>query len=198
MEQSFYFNQSPPSSQHKSWLPPYVQEALPGHALPSITYTDSLTIYKSNETIQIWHLNNAHTDGDSFINFKNANVIHTGDVFVTYGLPFIDGDNGGNIYGMISSLSKLIEVSNDSTKIIPGHGEISTRTDLVNYQNLLITLEERIRNGIMDGLSLEEIKELNPYRDLDIVTSQYFNLEQAYVNIKECMKSMNSPHSGTI
>jgi len=177
------------SENQSFWVPPYHQEAFPTYALPSTTFSDSLTIYKSNETIQICYLQNAHTDGDSFIKFKNANVIHTGDVFVTYGLPFIDGTNGGNLYCMISAVSRLIEFSNDSTKIIPGHGEISTRKDLMNYKELLITIEERIRSEIQNGLTLEEIKKQNPYRGLDIVTSQYFDLEQAYFNVKEYLDS---------
>ncbi len=177
------------------WVPPYKQEAFPDHALPTITFSDSLTVYKSNETIQLYHLKNAHTDGDVFVKFVNANVIHTGDIVMTFGLPFIDGDNGGNIYGMISALGKLIECSNDSTKIIPGHGEISTRNDLINYKELLSNVEERIRAGILNGLTLEEFIALDPFKGLDVGYNRYFNLEDAYLNVKEYLESSNSKHS---
>jgi cyclase len=76
------------------WIPPYTQEALPTHALPNVTFSDSLTIYKSNGIIQVYHLKNAHTDVDVYVRFKKANVIHTGDLVMTFGLPFIDGHNG--------------------------------------------------------------------------------------------------------
>ena len=86
-----------------------VQKAYPYEALPFITFSDSLTLNEPNEKIKIYHVKNAHTDGDSFIEFVNANVIHTGDVFVTYGFPFIDDKNGGDIYGMIDAIDMLIE-----------------------------------------------------------------------------------------
>lgn len=179
------------SNKQTFWVPPYTQEAYPEYALPDITFTDSLTIHKSNEVIQVCHLKNAHTDGDAFVKFKNANVIHTGDIVMTFGLPFIDGDNGGNIYGVISALGKIIECSNDSTKIIPGHGEISTRNDLIDYKTLLVTLEERIRDGILKGMTTEEIKELNPYSGLDVGFSKYFNLDDAILNVREYLEFGN-------
>ena len=68
-----------------------------------------------NEKIKVYHVKNPHTDGDSFIEFLNANIIHTGDVFVRYGFPYIDDNNGGNIYGMIEAIDMLINHANDST-----------------------------------------------------------------------------------
>lgn len=170
------------------WVPPNKQEALPAYALPNITFTDSLTIHKPNETIQIYHVKNAHSDGDVFVKFKNANVLHTGDIMMTFGIPFIDGDNGGNLYGLIAALSRFIECSDDSTKVIPGHGQISTRDDLIEYRKVIATIEERIRNGIQDGLSMEEIIENDPYKDLEVGFSKYFDLEYAYFNVKESLE----------
>lgn len=169
----------------------YTQEAYPFEGLPSITYSENLTIHKKYEIIQISHLKNAHTDGDSFVEFINANVIHTGDVFVRYGFPFIDGNNGGNIYGMIDAINKLIEHSNDSTRIIPGHGPISYRKDLCNYKDMLVIVEERIRNGIQNNLSIEEIEAKEPLKGFDFLTDYFFNLEQIYMMVKRNLESQN-------
>jgi len=170
----------------------YIQEAYPFEGLPSITYSENLTIHKKDEIIQIYHLKNAHTDGDSFIEFKNANVIHTGDVFVRYGFPYIDGNNGGNIYGMIDAINMLIDHSNDSTRIIPGHGRIQYRKDLYNYIEMLVTVEKRIRNGIQNNLSIEEIEDQEPLKGFDFLTDYYFNLEQTYMMIKKRLESQNN------
>ena len=108
-----------------------VEKAYPYEALPFITFSDSLVLHEPNEQIKIYHVKNAHTDGDSFIEFMNANVIHTGDVFVTYGFPFIDDRNGGDIYGMIDAVNMLISSINDLTQVIPGHGPICHKNDLI-------------------------------------------------------------------
>ena len=97
--------------------------------------------------------------------------------------------------GLISAVNELIEESNDSTKIIPGHGEICGINDLIKYKELLVIIEERIRNGIRDNLTLEEIREVDPYRDLDIVTGKFFDLERAYLDVQEYLESGNSIHS---
>jgi len=133
-----------------------VQKAYPFEALPFITFSDSLTLNEPNEKIKVYHVKNAHTDGDSFIEFMNANIIHTGDVFVRYGFPYIDDNNGGNIYGMIEAMDMLINYTNDSTKIIPGHGQISYKKDLIAYRNMLVTVATRIKDGIENNLTIEQ------------------------------------------
>ena len=161
-----------------------VQKAYPFEALPFITFSDSLTLNEPNEKIKIYHVKNAHTDGDSFIEFMNANVIHTGDVFVRYGFPYIDDNNGGNIYGMIEAVDMLINSTNDSTKIIPGHGPISYKKDLISYRDMLITVVSRIQKGIESNFSIEQIKEQNPLKDLKLAWDGYFNLQMIYDKVK--------------
>jgi glyoxylase-like metal-dependent hydrolase (beta-lactamase superfamily II) len=161
-----------------------VQKAYPFEALPFITFSDSLTLNEPNEKIKIYHVKNAHTDGDSFIEFINANVIHTGDVFVRYGFPYIDDNNGGNIYGMIEAIDMLINSTNDSTKIIPGHGPISNKKELISYRDMLITVVSRVQNAIESSLSIEQIKEQNPLRNLNLAWNGFFNLEKIYDMVK--------------
>ena len=164
-----------------------VQQPYPFEALPVITFSDSLTLHEPNEQIKVFHVKNAHTDGDSFIAFMDANVVHTGDVFVRYGFPFIDENSGGNIYGMINAINMLISSVNDSTKIIPGHGSISQKKDLISYRDMLVTVESRVRYGIEHNLSIEEIRKQNPLRDMKFQVDYYFSLEMIYNMVKKKM-----------
>ena len=165
-----------------------IQKAYPFKALPFITFSDSLTLNEPNEKIKVYHVKNAHTDGDSFIEFMNANIIHTGDVFVRYGFPYIDDNNGGNIYGMIEAIDMLINYTNDSTKIIPGHGPISYKKDLISYRNMLVTVVTRIKDGIENNLTIEQIKEQKPLKNLDLAWDGYFNMEKIYGMVKTKLK----------
>src|SRR5882672_3145856 len=103
--------------------------AAPYDALPKVTFGDSVTLHLDGETVQVTHVPHAHTDGDAIIYFKESNIIHGGDIFVRYGLPFIDQPHGGSIDGMIAGTDVILNLANDNTKIIPGHGDIATKKD---------------------------------------------------------------------
>ena len=165
-----------------------VQKAYPYEGLPFITFSDSLTLREPNEKIRIYHVKNAHTDGDSFIEFMNAKVIHTGDVFVTYGFPYIDDRNGGDIYGMIDAVDKLISSVDESTMIIPGHGPVCYKKDLIAYRNMLSTIVTRIQNGIQNNLTVAEIEKQDPLKDLNIAWAAYFTTEHIYQMVMKKMK----------
>jgi len=133
------------------------QKALPLEALPSITFTDSLQLNDGIEIIELAHFKNAHTDGDVIVHFKKANIYHTGDIFVTYGLPFIDEKNGGDIYGMITAVDYLLAVSNPETKFIPGHGPVCSIIEVSEYRKLLVSIRDQVANLIKKGFPLEKI-----------------------------------------
>jgi glyoxylase-like metal-dependent hydrolase (beta-lactamase superfamily II) len=161
-----------------------IQKKYPFYALPYITFSDSLTLHEEGEDIKIFHVNNAHTDTDSFIEFENDNVYHTGDVFVRYGFPFIDDNNGGNIFGIIKSVNELIARTNDSTIIIPGHGPISHKKDLIVYRNNLQLIVNRIKDGILNNLTVEQIEQKNPTKGINwwngyFVTSRIYKMVKA-------------------
>ena len=161
-----------------------IQKAYPFEALPYITFSDSLTLHETEEDIKIFHVNNAHTDTDSFIEFQKDNVYHTGDVFVRYGFPFIDNNNGGNILGIIESMNNLIARSNDATLIIPGHGPISNKKDLINYRDNLQLIVDRIKEGISNNLTIAEIEQKNPTKDIKwynglFITSKIYEMIKA-------------------
>jgi len=103
-----------------------------------------------------------HTDGDAIIYFKDANVLHCGDVFVRYGLPFIDQEHGGSIDGMIAGADKILAIANEKTVIIPGHGELAGRKEVTDFKNMLQTVRGRVMNGITKHKSLEQIIASDP------------------------------------
>jgi glyoxylase-like metal-dependent hydrolase (beta-lactamase superfamily II) len=123
-----------------------------------------MRFHYNDNLIDVVHLGPAHTDGDAFVYFRDANVIHTGDVFVRYGLPFIDNPNGGSISGMIDATWQIAGLIDDDTVIIPGHGDLSTRTDLLEYRAMLVTIRDRLRGLMAQGRSADQIVAANPTR----------------------------------
>lgn len=140
-------------------------KAAPYDALPKITFGDSVTLHLNGETVQVTHVPHTHTDGDAIIYFKESNIIHTGDVFVRYGLPFIDQPHGGSIDGMIAGTDVILNLANENTKIIPGHGAIATRKDVIDYKNMLMTIRNRIADAIKQGKNVNEIIAMDPTKE---------------------------------
>ena len=132
--------------------------------LPKITFFESMRFYYNNNTIDVIHTGPGHTDGDAQVYFRDSNVIHTGDMFVRYGLPYIDHGNGGSLDGMIDATWSIAGVIDDDTIIIPGHGQLSTRTDLLEYRDMLVTIRDRIKDQIDRGRSADQVVASNPAR----------------------------------
>lgn len=121
-----------------------VQSPYPAHALPTVTFTRELSFHEGNETIELLYFENAHTDGDAVVHFKEADIYHTGDIFVTYGLPVIDADSGGNIFALIEALDTLLARANDRTRFIPGHGPLCSKKELLVFRNLLASIKNKV------------------------------------------------------
>ena len=132
--------------------------------LPKITFLESMRFYYNDNTIDVIYTGPGHTDGDAQVYFRDSNVIHTGDMFVRYGLPYIDQGNGGSTDGMIDALWTIAGLIDDDTIIIPGHGQLSTRTDLLEFRMMLVTIRDRIKDGIARGLSADQVIASNPAR----------------------------------
>jgi glyoxylase-like metal-dependent hydrolase (beta-lactamase superfamily II) len=113
----------------------------------------------------VFHVPSAHTDGDAAIQFRDANVITTGDLLFRGLFPFIDLDSGGSVSGYKAGMQGLIDMSNDATKFISGHGPVSTRDDLQKDLKMLIDAEARVKALVDKGLSEEEIVSANPLAD---------------------------------
>ncbi len=129
-------------------------------AWPMITFSDKLNFYLNQEDIELLHATPAHTDGDVVVHFKKANVYHMGDMFVTYGYPYIDYSSGGSINGFISSLDKFLAMMDDNSKIIPGHGELCTKADVKNYRDRLAEIRDEVAAALKKGKKSEDITSL--------------------------------------
>ena len=126
-------------------------------ALPVITFADKLNFHLNDEDIELIHFDPAHTDGDIAIHFKNANVYHTGDMFVRYGYPFIDMSSGGGINGFISSLDKMLALMDENSKIIPGHGELATKADVRIFRDKLADIRDQVAAALKKGKKVEDL-----------------------------------------
>lgn len=136
--------------------------AAPKAARPVITFDHFVTFHINDETIQVMHFNKAHTDGDAVVYFEDANVLHAGDLFVTYGYPFIDADAGGSLNGFIDTLHKILLLINNETVIIPGHGDLSAKKDVEDFREKLVDIRDRIQKEVEAGKDLNEVIAANP------------------------------------
>lgn len=139
----------------------------PAAALPVVTFGDTISLHLNGEDISIAKLPPAHTDGDSYIHFPKADVIHVGDVFRTVGYPGVDGGNGGTVKGTIAALQAIVDLAGPNTKIIPGHGVVATREDVAAFRDLTVELQKRFTDLIRQGMTLEQVVAAKPTADLD-------------------------------
>ncbi len=134
-----------------------VQEAYPKDARPTMTFLEKFILHEKEERIEMFHLKNAHTDGDLIVHFVKANVYHSGDIYNSLGLPHIDERSGGDIYGLIGAVNYMIVNSNDGTKFIPGHGAISTKNEVSDYRDILVKLVNIVEESAKQGLEIDVI-----------------------------------------
>ena len=124
---------------------------------PDLTYSENATFHFNGQTVHAIHTPSAHTDGDSILYFEEANILHMGDNFFFGLFPYIDVDGGGSLSGMIASHDKALGLINDDTKVIPGHGSLATKADLIKTQEILITVKERVNVEITRGATLDDM-----------------------------------------
>jgi glyoxylase-like metal-dependent hydrolase (beta-lactamase superfamily II) len=138
-----------------------------GAMLPALTYADNMHLHINGDTVRIVHVARAHTDGDSFVVFTNANVVHAGDLFFNGFFPFIDGANGGSVKGVIDGIDAMLALTDDDSRIIPGHGPLAARGDLQAYRDMLASAYARLLALKNQGLSAEEAIARQPLKDLE-------------------------------
>ena len=162
----------------------YKQEAYPLSALPVITYDDTMQFHFNDEEIELLHAGPAHTTGDTAIIFRGSNAVHLGDVFNRSGYPFIDAGNGGDLRGMIDFCQAVLDVIDETTVVIPGHGEISDYQGLKSYIAMLEDMHGVIGEMVKDGKSLEEVIAAEPTKGYDEVygDSAMF-VDRAYLSL---------------
>lgn len=142
-------------------------KASPAAALPVVTFNDTVTFHLNGQEIHAFHVENAHTDGDSIVWFKGANVVHLGDVFFNGLWPFLDYGSGGSIEGTIAACDRVLALISADTKLIPGHGPLAGKADLAAYRDALDKVRVRIAALVTQGKSADEVVAAKPLADLD-------------------------------
>jgi len=144
------------------------QNAPPAAALPGLTYSDSITLRFNGEEIYIYHPQPAHTDGDSIIYFRHANVMHVGDVPSSLRYPNIGVAEGGTVAGMIAAAQQVMKIANPQTKIIPGHlGPVVGFNEIKQQLEMFVTVRDRVFAAIRAGKTLDQVVASKPTADLD-------------------------------
>ncbi len=131
--------------------------ALARAALPVVTFADRVRIHFNDDEIDVIHLPNAHTDGDAVVWFRNANVLHTGDLFFNGRYPRIDLDNGGSLAGYLAAVAQMLDMVPADTRIIPGHGKLASVVELGEFQDMLKATASNIEARIAAGESVDSI-----------------------------------------
>ncbi len=137
----------------------------PEAALPVVTFSDSVTFHLNGRSAYVFHVENAHTDGDAVIHFRDDNVIHAGDVMFNRLFPFIDLDSGGSVGGYIAAQKRILALTDEETQIIPGHGPIAGKADLAEAVAMLEDSRGRVQALLDAGKSKDEILAENPLAD---------------------------------
>jgi cyclase len=144
------------------------QNGGPPGALPAITYTDSMTLRFNGEEIYIYHPEPAHTDGDSILYFRHANVMHVGDVPSSLRYPNIGVTDGGSVDGMIAAAKQVMKIANTDTKIIPGHlGPVVGFKEIQQQLDMFGVVRERVMSAVRAGKTLQEVVASKPTADFD-------------------------------
>lgn len=155
----------------------------PPGALPIVTFNDSLSLHVNDDELRGIHVQAAHTDGDVFIHFRKANVIHTGDLVFAGMYPFIDIDSGGSVAGVIAAVDRMLALADKDTRVIPGHGKVTDRAGLEAYRQLLVVTSGRMRELVKAGKTLDEVLAARPFADYDAQLAWAFITVERYIQI---------------
>jgi glyoxylase-like metal-dependent hydrolase (beta-lactamase superfamily II) len=145
-------------------FPPVAAEALPAKTYDG---ADGPVLEVEGRKAVLRHPANAHTGGDTYVYFADANVLSTGDTFVNGRYPNIDFLNGGSVKGMIAAADAYLALVNDDTEIVPGHGPLGTKAQLAEFRAMLVAAHARMATLVKEGKSLEEVYAAKPFADFD-------------------------------
>ncbi|AZQ85173.1 MBL fold metallo-hydrolase [Colwellia sp. Arc7-635] len=152
-------------------------------SLPVVTYKDGITIYLDNEEVQLTHLPKGHTDGDTFVYFKKANVLHTGDLFFEVGFPFIDLKSGGSVKGYLASAKHMLKNTPDDVVIIPGHGKLTNKKSLLAFAEMIAFSIDRVTLALAAGKSEQQILD-------EGIGEKYKHLSWAFITEEKWLKTL--------
>jgi glyoxylase-like metal-dependent hydrolase (beta-lactamase superfamily II) len=146
------------STEQKSEFFKSTTPASPKEALPVVTFDEALSVHFNGEEIKVLHFPQGHTDGDSVIYFTTSNVVHLGDDFFAGSFPFVDLESGGSVQGLINNVGDIMSKLPAGVRLIPGHGPISTVTELKQYHEMLTQTSDIIRKKMRARKTLDQIK----------------------------------------
>jgi cyclase len=159
---------------HDNVLARMSEAHIPQNSWPTETFIeDEKEFYFNGEAVQMYHIPNAHTDGDSIVFFRRSDVVSAGDILNTTSYPVIDLQRGGNIQGVIDGLNRILDIAvpahheEGGTYVIPGHGRICDEFDVVEYRDMVTIIRDRIKAMIKKGMTLEQIQAAKPTLDYD-------------------------------
>ncbi len=155
----------------------------PPAALPTQTFVDMHKLQMNGERVEAGRIPPAHTDTDAYVLFTRANALHMGDVFFNGMYPFIDASTGGNINGQIAGATLGLKLSDNATKIVPGHGAVADKAALTAYRDMLVTVRDRVQKLKAGGRSLAEVTAAKPTADLDATWGKGFMPANDFVAI---------------
>lgn len=157
--------------------------AAPDAALPVVTFTDNVNFYFNDDEISVMHMPASHTDGDAIVHFKKANVLHMGDTFFNGFFPFIDHSSGGTLDGIISTAETALNLIDDNTQIIPGHGPLASKADLKIYHQMLLQVRRLMQPALASDKSRDEVIAENPLQELDQTWGKGFMKTDVFTGI---------------
>jgi cyclase len=146
----------------------------PAAALPTVTFADTHKVQMNGEDIEAGRIPPAHTDTDAYVRFTRANALHMGDVFFNGVYPFIDASTGGHINGQIAGATLGLKLSDNATRIVPGHGPLADKAALTAYRDMLVTVRDRVQKLKTSGRTLPEVVAAKPTADLDATWGKGF------------------------
>lgn len=129
----------------------------PEVALPSLTFESSVMLHFNGERIEVMHMPEGHTDGDSIVIFHDSQVVHMGDHFFAGMFPFIDPASGGSLKGYRANVQAVLDNTPPDWKIIPGHGPLSTHADLQTFADMLDQTTAVVADRIKEGMDREAV-----------------------------------------
>jgi len=139
----------------------------PAAALPAITYEGRMTFHMNGQDIRLLAIPRAHTDGDTLVYFPDSDVIMTGDFYRSIQYPNIDRANGGSLQGMLDGLGLVIGLAGPNTKIVPGHGPVVSRAEVMAHRDMLLSIRDRVSQLVSQGKTQEEVMAAHPTSEYD-------------------------------
>jgi glyoxylase-like metal-dependent hydrolase (beta-lactamase superfamily II) len=164
----------------------------PAARIPTVTYqVGDMKVQVGGRVAELKHVINAHTDGDTWVYFPDANVLALGDTF-TRNYPNIDWGNGGNIAGMVAAADRYLKAANDNTKIVPGHGALATKANLQEFRDMLATVRDRLQKLLDEGKTEQEVLALDPLKDLNAKWAGAAGLSTGPIFLRNAFNSLRN------